>query len=472
MGKINIKLSSELRTKCYCIIGAKIQDIKNAFLDKGFHYSKEIAVGTLNHLDCEGHHLICYALEKDRRYDIQDIEIIGAKLYDFCTQGGMEDIDLNILDEEKSIHIIKGIMYRSYSFDKYKSDIQEKNLNVNLYVSKVDKEKLEEYVCLFKFLNFSRDWVNEPANVLYPAAFIEEIKTKTPQNVKIDILDETTISKKQLNLITAIGSSSANKPFVAELVYKGNIDKDDYEVIVGKGITYDTGGVSLKTSSSLSKNSMKTDMAGAATAWAVISALAANKAKVNVCVLLGIAENVLGSSSIKPGDIFKSHSGKYVEIVNTDAEGRIVMADLLSYAQEKYKISNIIDIATLTGNAAETFSGVHSCLYSNNNKLSRELLVSSVNTGDLLWGMPLHKNYSINLTSKVADIRNYSPNGGTGANTAACFLNRFIKEGVSWAHIDIASTSFNNDDVLPKGYGATASGVLVLYNYLERISKQ
>ncbi|MDP1909464.1 MAG: leucyl aminopeptidase, partial [Hyphomicrobium sp.] len=285
------------------------------------------------------------------------------------------------------------------------------------------------------------DLVNEPANILGPVEFADRVKELESIGLEVEILDEVTLKELGMNTLLSVAQGSVRPARVAIMQWNGAKSKRAKPLaFVGKGVVFDTGGISIKPAAGM--EDMKGDMGGAAAVTGLMVALAERKANVNAVGILGIVENMPSGSAIRPGDIVVSLSGQTVENLNTDAEGRLVLADVLWYAQERFKPRLIIDLATLTGAIMIALGKDFAGLFANDDKLAEQLVSASKSTAEKVWRMPLDKSYDKLMDSKNADVKNMGGRWG-GACTAAAFLNRFIKKDVPWAHLDIAGTAMD-----------------------------
>jgi leucyl aminopeptidase len=288
---------------------------------------------------------------------------------------------------------------------------------------------------------FARDLVNEPANVLGPVEFADRVKELERIGLEVEILDEEQLTELKMNTLLSVAQGSVRPARVAIMQWNGAKSKRAKPLaFVGKGVVFDTGGLSMKPAAGM--EDMKGDMGGAAAVVGLMYALAERKAPVNAVGAIGIVENMPSGSAIRPGDIVVSMSGQTVENLNTDAEGRLVLADVLWYVQERFKPRFVIDLATLTGAIMVALGKDFAGLFANDDKLADQLLAASKVTNEKLWRMPLDKSYDKLMDSKNADVKNIGGRWG-GACTAAAFLNRFIKKDVPWAHLDIAGTAMD-----------------------------
>lgn len=311
---------------------------------------------------------------------------------------------------------------------------------------------------------FARDLVNEPPSTTTPSYLADTAKElgKKYKNIEAEVLGKKEMAALGMNAMLAIARGSDEEPKFIKLSYRGGERKT--VALVGKGITFDAGGLSLKSSSNM--ETMKLDMAGAAAILGIFKALAELKPKVNVVGLIAATENMPGPSAVKPGDIVKAMNGKSIEILNTDAEGRVILADALSYASLKVKPDALIDLATLTGACMVALGEDVAGIFSNDKKLSGELLTSAENAGEDLWEMPLVGEYKEMLKSPVADVQNVTKSHYGGAITAALFLEEFVSPGIPWAHIDIAGPAFAEKNSSLTPVGGTGFGVSLALAYL------
>lgn len=338
----------------------------------------------------------------------------------------------------------------------------------NLLLWPKTAKPLAVFFLMANAVRYARDLCNEPANNLTPEIYAADIKRLDYLGIDVTVLDEAKLHDLSMDMLLSVAQGSVNSPRVAVLQWKGRKDAKEFDLgLVGKGVTFDSGGISLKPAANM--GDMKGDMTGSAVVVAAIKAAALQKLPVNVVGVVGLVENMPSGSATRPGDIVRSMSGQTVEIVNTDAEGRLVLGDCLWYIQEKFGVKKIIDVATLTGSTMMTFGFEYAGLFANDDKLAAELTACGETSGEKLWRLPINAEYDKLMDSDIADMKNTGPRLAGGI-TAACFLQRFIKEGVKWAHLDIAGV--DKDDkghpLTPKG--ATGFGVRVL-NCLLRKTK-
>lgn len=345
-----------------------------------------------------------------------------------------------------------GILLRSYEFKKYKSDEPKTETDdtaakalrsITILTSRPEQaaEAFKSREARFLGIALARDLVNEPANILGPIEFAERIRDLTTTGLEVEIFDVPALEKIGMGSLLAVGQGSARPARVAVMQWHGAKSKRSKPLcFVGKGVVFDTGGISMKPAAGM--EDMKGDMAGAACVVGLMHALAQRRASVNAIGIVGIVENMPSHMAQRPGDIVRSLAGKTIEVLNTDAEGRLVLADLLWYAEERFKPRLMIDLATLTGAIMVALGKEHAGLFSNDDDLATQLKLAGEATGERVWRMPLDKAYDRLIDSKNADMKNIGGRYG-GAITAAQFLQRFVRE-TPWAHLDIAGTAMDS----------------------------
>jgi len=319
-------------------------------------------------------------------------------------------------------------------------------------------------------VHIARDLVNEPANILSPVEFASRVKALKSSGLAIEILGEKELKKLKMNSLLSVSQGSKQPARVAVMKWMGAKSKKDAPIcFVGKGVTFDTGGISIKPSANM--GDMKGDMGGAACVTGLMAALAKRKAKVNVIGIVGLVENMPGADATRPGDVVTSMSGQTIEILNTDAEGRLVLADAVWYAQEKYKPKMIIDLATLTGAVIIALGKEFAGLFSNDDKLAKQIKQAGIDTDEKTWRLPLSPRFDKMINSTTADMKNI---GGreAGSSTAAQFIKRFVKDGTPWVHLDIAGTAMGSpkndiNESWGSGYGVRLLDRLVADHYEE-----
>jgi leucyl aminopeptidase len=355
-------------------------------------------------------------------------------------------------EAEIAADLAGGALLRSYTFRKYMTRPSEEGNNgqpqrpslERLTIHCADPQATEaafaRHAAVDDGVFLARDLVNEPANVLGPVEFAERTMDLAKAGVEVEILDEIQLKALKMNALLGVAQGSARPARVAVMQWHGVKSKRAKPLcFVGKGVCFDTGGVSIKPAAGMEE--MKGDMGGAACVTGLMLALASRKAPVNAVGLIGLVENMPSDKAQRPGDIVTSMSGQTIEVINTDAEGRLVLADVLWYAQERFKPRFIIDLATLTGAIMVALGKEYAGLFSNDDKLAAELIKAGEATGEKVWRMPLAKAYDKLIDSKTADMKNVGGRFG-GSITAAQFLQRFIKD-TAWAHLDVAGTAMD-----------------------------
>jgi len=365
-----------------------------------------------------------------------------------------------------------GARLRSYRFDKYRTKLkpeQKPALKTLAVMSEDVAGSRGAYANLDKIADgvfFTRDLVSEPPNVIYPETLAEQCNTLKKLGVKVEVLDEKQMKKLGMGALLGVAQGSIRPARLVTMLWQGNPGARDKRpaAFVGKGVTFDTGGISLKPPPGMDE--MKWDMAGAGAVIGAMMALAGRKAKANVLGVAGLVENMLSGNAQRPGDIVTTMSGQTVEVLNTDAEGRLVLADAMWYAQEKFNPSCIVDLATLTGAIITALGHEYAGIFSNDDKLCGQLTKAGKEAEELLWRFPLADAYDKDIDSPVADIKNIGSRGEAGSITAAQFLQRFVKKGTPWAHLDIAGMAWTNKDRPLSPKGATAFGVRLLDRFV------
>jgi leucyl aminopeptidase len=410
------------------------------------------------------------SIKKD--FKILDIENLGAKFYEFLNLDKNENYFFNtdtIVSKINNFigHFLHGLKLKSYQFNIYKSKNNKKISFMNVLDNK-HKIKKHDYL-RFKALEegsfFARDLVSEPGNILHPDEYVKRIKTLQKLGLKINVYDKKKLKKIGMNALLGVGQGSIRGSYLVTMEWNGLNKKNKPLAFVGKGVCFDTGGISLKPAKFM--EDMTYDMAGSAVVVGLMKTLALRKAKVNAVGVVGLVENMPDGNAQRPGDIVKSYSGKTIEILNTDAEGRLVLADALTYTEKKYKPKFIVDLATLTGAIIVSLGSEYAGLFSNDDKISDQLYKAGEKVGEKVWRMPLNENYDKLINSKKADMQNINYVGGAGSTTAAQFLQRFILNKTPWAHLDIAGMAFSKYGGALNSGGATGYGVRLLNQLIE-----
>ena len=377
------------------------------------------------------------------------------------------------LDENSAaVAVCEGLLLSNYAFD-YKSKSEENHsLLQKIGLCGLDKKAFEacqEAATVVEAVNFARDLINGNADdvTAQKLSAVAKDLAKKYSGVKTTILDKKALEKEKMGLLLAVNQGADREPALIVVEYNGNPRVKKRTALVGKGITYDTGGLLIKPRGGM--ETMKDDMSGGAAVLGTIRAAAQLKLKVNLVGVVPAAENAVGPRSYKPGDVYKSRAGISIEIHDTDAEGRLVLADALTYVQDKYAPARIIDLATLTGGILVAIGDQASGLFANDEKLAKDLMEAGSHTFERLWRMPLYPEYKEAIKSQIADFKNSSGSRNASPCIGATFLHQFIKKGTAWAHLDIAGTAFFAE---PKPYhptNATGVGVRLLIAFLKAL---
>ncbi|HET6308158.1 MAG TPA: leucyl aminopeptidase [Rhodopila sp.] len=372
------------------------------------------------------------------------------------------------LTAQQTAEVALGAVLRTYRFDRYrtkeKPEDRPKLAKLTILSTELPKAKAawEPLLATAKGVFLARDLVSEPPNVLHPAEMADRCRKLSDLGLKIEVLGPKEMAKLGFGALLGVSQGSVQEPRMVVMHWNGagggRKAKDKPVVFVGKGVTFDTGGISIKPAGGM--EDMKWDMAGAGTVIGLMAALAGRKAKVDAIGLVGLVENMPSGSAQRPGDVVTSYSGQTIEVINTDAEGRLVLADVLWYAQQKFDPKFMVDLATLTGAIIIGLGHEYAGLFSNDDALSQKLAEAGQATGERVWRMPLDDNYDKQLRSEIADMKNVGGRPG-GSITAAQFIQRFVNSK-PWAHLDIAGMAWSTKDTAVTPKGATAFGVRLL----------
>ncbi len=401
-----------------------------------------------------------------------DVENLGAEFHAFINYDKNEDYFVSSDNIKSNVnyflgYFLLGVKLKSYEFKFYKSKEKRKYISINVIgnENKLSRQQQIKFEALERGTFTTRDLVSEPGNVLHPDEYAKRLSKLVKYGLKVNILDEKKLKKLGMNALLGVGQGSIRGSYLVTIEWKGLKNSSNPLAFVGKGVCFDTGGISLKPAKFM--EDMTYDMAGSAVVVGLLKSLALRKAKVNAVGVVGLVENMPGGNAQRPGDIVKSYSGKTIEILNTDAEGRLVLADALTYTEEKFKPKIIIDLATLTGAIIVSLGSEYAGLFSNNDKLSNQLIDAGEKVEEKVWRMPLNKNFDKLIDSKKADMQNINYIGGAGSTTAAQFLQRFILKKTPWAHLDIAGMAFSKYGGALNPGGATGYGVRLLNKLIE-----
>ena len=379
---------------------------------------------------------------------------------DFSAAGTVSESDI--------LEFAMGAKLRSWRHDRYRTQLPASG-----------KPSLERVIFLSSFGDLASRWgscaavsagvaltqslVAEPGNVIYPKSFVEECRHLSALGIVLEVLDDRQMKELGMGALLGVAQGSSQPARMLAMRWNGGSSDSRPVAFIGKGVTFDTGGISLKPGPGMEM--MKWDMGGAGAVAGAMKALAGRKAKANVVGICALAENMPGSKAQRPGDIVTSMSGKTIEVLNTDAEGRLILCDAIHWAQEVYQPEVIIDLATLTGAMVIALGHEYAGLFSNDEALAEQLLAAGEASGNKLWRFPLSEAYNKLIDSSIADMKNIGPREA-GSITAAQFLQRFVKEGVKWAHLDIAGMAWDKKAGAVWGKGATGYGVRLLDRFI------
>jgi leucyl aminopeptidase len=372
-------------------------------------------------------------------------------------------------DADTAARIGLAAALRSWRHDRYRTklkDNQKPTLEEVVVVggpANTAKRYEQRWAPVVEGVSLTRELVTEPANILYPETFVQRVRASLEgTGVEVEVLTRAQMEKLGMGALLGVAQGSAREARLMVLKWNHS-GKGQPTAFVGKGVTFDTGGISIKPAAGM--EAMKWDMGGAGAVAGALKALALRKAKANVVGICGLVENMPGGNAQRPGDVVTSMSGQTVEVINTDAEGRLVLADALTYVQRNFQPSTIIDLATLTGAILISLGHEWAGLFSNNEDLASSLLKAAGESGDKLWRMPLAEPFDRLIDSPIADMKNVGPREG-GSITAAQFIQRFIENGVKWAHIDMAGKAWSDKASSTYEKGATGFGVRLLDQYV------
>ena len=399
----------------------------------------------------------------------------GADFFNYIKSNSLIDItfledNIKFTSSKNKLFLdefLHGLELKSYKFNKYKSKKENEifKISISTNTNTFQLSKLKRFESLVKGIALTKDLVSEPGNILHPDEYSKRLLELKKNGLKVSVFDTKQLKKLGMNALLGVGQGSIRGSYLVIMEWNGLKSNEKPLAFVGKGVCFDTGGISLKPAKFM--EDMTYDMAGSAVVVGLMKSLALRKAKVNAVGVVGLVENMPGGNAQRPGDIVKSYSGQTIEVLNTDAEGRLVLADALTYTEKKFKPKFIVDLATLTGAIIVSLGSEYAGLFSNNDKLSDQIVNAGLSVDEKVWRMPLHKNYDKLMNSKNADMQNINYIGGAGSTTAAQFLQRFILNKTPWAHLDIAGMAFSKYGGAFNSGGATGFGVRLLNKLIE-----
>ena len=463
--------------------------LRRAMAASRFHGKKEQTLAILAPGGAELTRVQLIGLGKPGELDALRLQAAGGQIYAALAGNGQTEAfvcvdalaDCMLAPAEMAAEMAFGAQLRSYRFDKYrtKEGEDDKPSLAGLAFGCADAERAEALwrpkATLAEAIAFTRDIVSEPANVIYPETLAERAKTLTEHGVEVEVLGEAQMRELGMNALLGVGQGSARESQLVVMQWWGagrpaaqpaegggedipEVDPNGPLAFVGKGVTFDTGGISIKPAANM--EDMKWDMAGSGVVIGLMKALALRRTPVNAVGVVGLVENMPSSTAQRPGDVVKSMSGQTIEVINTDAEGRLVLADALWYTKQRFHPRLMIDLATLTGAIIIALGHEHAGLFSNDEALAERLVAAGKAVGEPLWRMPLGEAYDKQIKSDIADMKNVGERGA-GSITAAQFLQRFVGK-TPWAHLDIAGVAWAKKDSAVTPKGATGFGVRLL----------
>jgi leucyl aminopeptidase len=412
-----------------------------------------------------------------KEIDEQSLQNMGGTLVEHLNKAGETSAAIlvgalkgaELSAQQRAVEVAYGALLRSYRFDKYRTKEKAedkptlKKLSLLLDEPAKAKRAFARWQAVAEGVFMTRQLVSEPANVIYPESLAREAKALESLGVEVEVLGVREMTRLGMGALLGVGQGSAREPKLLVMQWhgagKGRGKAKAPVAFVGKGVTFDTGGISIKPAAGM--EDMKWDMGGAGVVIGLMKALAGRKAKVNVVGVAGLVENMPSGTAQRPGDIVTSMSGQTIEVLNTDAEGRLVLADALWYTQDRFKPRFMVNLATLTGAIIVALGHRYAGLFSNNDELAGRLIAAGEAVGEPLWRMPLHEEYDKDIDSEAADVKNIGANRAAGSIAAAQFLQRFVNN-VPWAHLDIAGVTWAKKDKPTVPKGGTAFGVRLL----------
>jgi leucyl aminopeptidase len=397
----------------------------------------------------------------------------GNSVARLLTSGeGHAVIDLTGLDydADAAARVALGAALRSWRYDRYRTRLKDKQKPTLTSITIVgggdgaEKRYEDRYAAVVEGVSLTRELVTEPANIIYPETFVERVKESIRgSGLEVQVLGRDEMAKLGMGALLGVAQGSVREPKLLVLKWNGGKAGETPVAFIGKGVTFDTGGISIKPA--LGMEGMKWDMGGAGAVAGAMKALALRKAKANVVGVCGLVENMPDGNAQRPGDVVTTMSGQTVEVINTDAEGRLVLGDAVTWTQKNFQPKIMIDLATLTGAMVITLGHEYAGIFSNDDKLAADLMKAADESGDKLWRQPLGEAYDRLIDSPIADMKNVGPREA-GSITAAQFIQRFVDDGVAWAHLDIAGMAWSDKAKATYDKGATGYGVRLLDQYI------
>src|SRR5438093_1962178 len=421
--------------------------------------------------------IVVAGLGKPAAVDARALQDLGGTLVAHLNGAGESEatvaVDLGdaakLKPSDAAAHLAFGAELRSYRFDKYRTTqkAEQKPSLATFTVASAAagdaKAAHRALGCTAEAVFFTRDLVSEPANTLYPETLAQQAASLSEFGLAVEVLDENRMRELGMGALLGVGQGSVRPPRVVVMEHRGGAPGSPPLAFIGKGVTFDTGGISIKPAAGMGE--MKWDMAGAGVVIGLMRLFAARRAKVNAVGIVGLVENMPSGTAQRPGDIVRSMSGQTIEVLNTDAEGRLVLADVLWYCQDRFKPKLMVDLATLTGAVIVALGHDNAAVFGNDDRLAERLIAAGKAVGEHLWRLPLADSYNRAIDSDVADVKNIAGDRAAGSIIGAQFLQRFVNK-VPWAHLDIAGMAWSTKDTATVPKGATAFGVRLLDQFV------
>jgi leucyl aminopeptidase len=442
-----------------------------------FHGKKNELIAIIGPPNLPLSRIVVAGLGKPEAVDARLLQDLGGSLVAHLNSAGESEaifaLDLGdkaqLPPADAAANLALGAELRAYRFNKYRTTQkpeQKPSLATVAVASAAASDAREAYRalgCTAEAVCFTRDLVSEPANTIYPETLAQQAAALTEFGLAVEVLDESRMREIGMGALVGVGQGSVRPPRVVVMEHKGGASGSPPLAFIGKGVTFDTGGISIKPAAGMGE--MKWDMAGAGVVIGLMRLLATRHAKVNAVGIVGLVENMPGGNAQRPGDIVKSLSGQTIEVLNTDAEGRLVLADVLWYCQDRFKPKLMVDLATLTGAVIVALGHEHAAVFANNDQLAERLIAAGKAVGEKLWRLPLDDSYDKAIDSDAADVKNIAGDRAAGSIIGAQFVQRFVNK-VPWAHLDIAGVAWSKKDAPTVPKGATAFGVRLLDRFV------
>lgn len=449
--------------------------VRRALATAGFGYK---ANATLSLRGVPGHDEIIIIGTGGKLLDGAALQKLGGAAAQAAKTSGMASLlagDLGV-GADSARQLAVGAALGSYSFARHKGNAKPAGKAPFVIVTPGASAARAAFgrdgQALVDGVSLARDLIWEPANVIYPESFVDRVRDalKETPGVRIEVLDAAAMARLGMGGILSVGQGSARPPRLLVVEYRGSGAPALPVALVGKGITFDSGGVSIKPASGMWR--MKYDMSGAAAVVGTAVSLARSRAPVNIVAIAALAENMPGGSAARPGDVLKTYSGKTIEVISTDAEGRVVLSDAVAYAERRFRPSAIIDIATLTGSITGALGNEYAGLFTRDDALAAALIAAGAANDEDVWRMPLHPSYADDIRSDIADVRNSTEGLNPGAGHGAQFIGSFVSPATRWAHLDIAGRAWSTEDLPAVPKGAVGYGVRLLDSFVRAFARQ